>query len=166
MAGTFVGSLEIKTLEFREQRKSWEHALQQARQQLDANRLESARRLLSEADVPACDPRFRELFDRIERRSGGAAAIVRQGDEETARHSTDSALRFYLQAQALDVEYPGLAERVADAKAHIPHRCIACTVGKVVLFTAVLGGIGYGGYYGYQQYERQQQTGPVSKAGR
>jgi len=166
MAGTFVGSLEIKTLEFREQRKSWGRAIQRARQQFDANRLESARRVLREADAPACDPSFRELLDRIEGRSARAAAMVRQGDADLSGHAADSALKFYLQAQALDVELPGVAERIANAKAHIPHRCIACTVGKAVLFTAVLGGIGYGGYYGYRQYERQQQTGPVYKAGR
>jgi hypothetical protein len=166
MAGTFVGSLEIKTLEFREQRKNWDRALQQARRQFDANRLESARRLLREASAPACDPRFRELSDQIEGRAARVAALVRQGDGELSRHSADSALKAYLQVQALDVEIPGLAERITEARARIPHRCVACAVGKVVLFTAVLGGVGYGGYYGYQRYERQQQAGAVSKVGR
>jgi len=165
MAGTFVGSLEIRILEFREQRKGWDRALQEARRQFGANRLESARRLLREANAPACAPRFRELFDRIDERYARAGATVRQGDRDLSRRSAPSALRFYLQAQALDVEFPGLAERIAEAKGRVPHRCVACTVGKVILYTAVIGGVGYAGYYGYRQYQRQRQPEAVSKSG-
>ena len=47
-----------------------------------------------------------------------------------------------------------------DAENRIPGPCVACgfkKVGKVVLWTAIAGGLGYGGYLAYEH--RQQVNG-------
>jgi hypothetical protein len=160
-AGTFVGHLEIKVREFRDQRKSWERTARDARQLLASNRLESARQSLNLTDAPSCDPAFRDLFNEIERRDTQVASLVKDGDQQLT-YSPRSALSLYLKARSLNVEMPGLEKRMADAKNRIPHRCVGCTIAKVVLFTAVAGGLGY---YGYQGYERQQQKAQATSWG-
>ena len=160
-AGTFVGHLEIKIREFRDQRRSWERTVSDARQLLATNRLESARQRLNLTDAPSCDPAFRDLFNEIDRRDTQVASFVKDGDQQLT-YSPRSALQFYLKARALNVEMSGLEERMADAKNRVPHRCVGCKIAKVVLFTAIAGGLGY---YGYRGYEQQQQKAQATSWG-
>lgn len=86
---------------------------------------------------------------------------MRVGDQQLT-YSPRSALSLYLKAQTVNVEMPGLEERMADARNRIPHRCVGCKIAKVVLFTAIAGGLGY---YSYREYERQQQKAQAAAWG-
>jgi len=159
IAGSAVGRMNIKLEDFRRQRKAWDRATADARHLLAANHLDMARTRLDQVVAPTCDQRFAELRGEIENRDERATELVRKGDDELPRAPL-AARDDYFQARTIDPDRPGLQQKLLDAENRIPGPCVACgfkKVGKVVLWTAIAGGLGYGGYLAYEH--RQQVNG-------
>jgi hypothetical protein len=127
IAGSAVGQMTIKLDEFRRQRKAWDRALADARLALSANHLDAAHASLDQAGAPSCDSRFAALRDEIESRAKQAAEWARKGDDVAARFP-GAAHDYYLQAQALDPDQPGLHQKLIDVERRIPGLCTGCDI--------------------------------------
>ncbi len=164
--GSLLGRLEIRLDGFHRQRKLYDREHLAIRRLLQAGRVEAARQRLQEPSAPApeCDPRFQELRAETERRRAQAAELIAKGDQQL-RYAPGAALALYQQAQKLEADAPGLPQRMAQAHDLSRHPCYGCRKAlKVILYTAIAGGLGYGGYYAYREYERQQQRAADSRA--
>lgn len=127
VAGSAVGQMTIKLDEFKRQRKAWDHALTDARKLLEASHLDAAHARLDQAAAPKCEQRFNVLRNEIVRRAEEAADLVRQGDAQAARFPK-TAHDFYLQAQEIDPDQPGLRTRLMNVERRIPELCAGCEV--------------------------------------
>ena len=127
VAGSAVGQMTIKLDDLRRQRKAWDRALADVRHLLAANHLDLARARLDQAAAPVCDKRFADLRVEIARRSDRAADWVRRGDEQAARFPR-TAHDYYVQAEAIDPDRPGLQPKLLDVERRIPGLCTGCDV--------------------------------------
>ncbi len=119
VAGSAVGQMTVKLNELQRDRKGWDRALTEARRQIDSNHIEMARATLAQSAAPACDPRFAELRNEIATRDQQAAEWVRRGDSQAIRYPR-TAENYYLQAQAIDPDRPGLDLKLQNVERRIP----------------------------------------------
>ncbi len=129
VAGIAVGQMAVKLDTFKRQRKTWDIAAPEVRRLLAENRPEAARTALDQAAPPACDSRFTELRAEIASRSGRAAAWVSKGDQQAVRFPK-TARSYYIEAQSIDPDLPGLHEKLLDVEKRIPGFCANCAPQK------------------------------------
>jgi hypothetical protein len=158
-AAALLARLEFEREELQRRRRQLDAAARQLEPLLRAGLLETLRSQLSALSPPPCDARFQSLEQRAEARAAQAAALVRSGDEQLRQLQADRALKLYLQAQQLNRQHAGLEERIARARAWKPRGRAAAIVGKTILTTIVVAGIGYAGYWTYRTYK---ERGPNS----
>jgi tetratricopeptide (TPR) repeat protein len=121
VAGSAVGQMTVKLNDLQRERKAWDRAATEARRQLDGNHIGMARATLDQSAAPACDPRFAELRNEIATRDQQAAEWVRKGDSQAIRYPR-TAENYYLQANAIDPDRPGLQEKLQYVERRIPSR--------------------------------------------
>ena len=162
-AGALLTRLEIERAELRRRRKLFDQAARDLQGLLAAGWVETVRSRLNELNPPACDARFRDLERRAEARAAHAAALVRSGDESLRQLQADRARKLYLQAREINRQHAGLEERLARARAMKPPGRGAAVVGKAILTTVVVAGIGYAGYWIYRtEKERGANRTPAA----
>jgi hypothetical protein len=125
VAGSAVGQMNIKLDEFRERRKTWDHAAADAGRLLAENHPGRADALLKQAAVPPCDQRFVELRAEIASHSQRATELIRKGDEQAVRYPR-TAHDYYTEAAAIDPDQPGLSDKLFDTERRIPGYCANC----------------------------------------
>jgi hypothetical protein len=68
---------------------------------------------------------------------------------------------------ACDARFEALKQQIGAAQYHLDHpaHCDSCRkVAKVLVWTVVLGGVGYGGYWAYDKYGHQTTPGSVPRS--
>jgi hypothetical protein len=152
-AGAFIAETTMLLEESRRRRKFLDGESLQITKLLQAGKVESARARISADNPPSCDGRFEQLLADVNARADQATKCEADGEEMLSR-DRKAAKRLFEQAKHLDIELPGINQRIANVRASRGHRW---SVGRVALYTVVFAAAGAGAYYGYEQYERSQR---------
>lgn len=161
-AGALLARLEIEREQLWRRRRQLDAAARQLDTLVQAGQIETVRSRIEALAPPACDLRFTSLAETIERRSNEAANLVQAGDEQMRLGRPDRAIRLYLKARQANRDQTGLNERIAHAQALRPRGKTARWMGKAVLATVLVAGVGYAGYWAYKiQKERSSPSSAV-----
>jgi len=142
-----LARLEFERDQLRRRRNQLRAAPGQLEPLLQAGQLQTLRSRINELAPPACEAGLQTLSQRAEARAAQAAALVQTADKDLDQGQAGRALKLYREAQQLNREHPGLPERLARARALKPPGRAAAIVGKTLLTTVVVAGIGYAGYW-------------------
>ena len=164
MAGALLARLEIERAQLWRRRRQLDAEARQLDTLVQAGQIETARSRIDALAPPACDLRFTSLAEKIDRRATEAANLVQAGDEQMRLGRPDRAIQLYLKAQQTNRDQPGLNERIAHAQALRPKGRTARLVGKAVLTTVLVAGVGYAGYWAYKMQKERSSPPPAVRS--
>jgi len=160
-AAALLARLEIERHQVEQRARQLRAAPRQLEPLLEAGQLETLRARLSELNPPPCDAALRSLQQQADARAAEAARLVRTADRYLDEGQAAHALKLYRDAERLNRQQAGLQERIARARALKPPGRAAAIVGKVLLTTVVVAGIGYAGYWVYENQKHQNPSAPA-----
>jgi hypothetical protein len=105
---------------------------------------------------------LRDQRQRLDSEEQAIARLIEQKHLAQARQRLDQAV-----FPACDYRREALKQQIATAQYREDHpaHCDSCRkVAKVVIWTAVLGGLGYGGYWAYDKYGPPATPGSVPRS--
>jgi hypothetical protein len=104
---------------------------------------------------------LRDLRQRLDRDQQAVSRLIAQKQLAQARQRLQQA-----GFPACDARFEALKQQIGAAQYRLDHppQCDSCRkVAKVVVWTAVLSGVGYGGWWAYDKYGHQPTPGSVSQ---
>jgi hypothetical protein len=161
MAGAFIARSQMLLIEIRGKRQQTRDVSRMLGILINANRLQSAERLLAENADLACQPQIASLKSELQLRLSKVQFHIERGDR-IVHIDPGEALRFYGQAREADPEYPDLASKIDDAK-RTKRAMHHGSAGKAILIGLLLAAVGGAAYYGYEKYEKQKQLSTARK---
>ena len=113
--GDLKSQSNIKIVEAGKRIDLFNESAREARGFIKRAKLETASGRFQRDDPKACYAGFKSLRFEIEERKSKAEVLIKQGDAAASRR-LKQAIKFYVNAGRIDVEYPGLDQRINDAK--------------------------------------------------